>query len=257
MADTSKYMDYALSIEGTAAPFEPGSLSIGNDAVLDRIKSGLQLTDDLIQVIRKQPMIRATLLDPSLVTAWTELSTGVVATFRAYEQNGGLGSTYKKFTAANGVIMPVSLQAAVDRKAMLEVLCMAAFSAGTAIAIAATSGSPATVTKAYYPTSLTITSAITQLRNINVNWQYAVQNDDQLEPAYWYYDRYTMTGDAMVKDLDEVTAARLEDGSEESVTALLTDANNGSNTVSVPLGTCKVFATVQGDMARLSFEKLA
>jgi len=259
MADVTKYGDYGLDLNGAAAPFERGSLVVGNDVVTDRIRSGAAMTDDLIQVVVKQPMIRASLLDPSLVTAWAALGTGgLKATFRAYEQNGGFGAGYKSYQLANGIIMPVSLQANVLQRATLEILAMGTFTTGTGMTVGTGSTTPADVTKAYYPTSITVGSdTITALTSVNANWQYGTQHDDQLEPSYYYYDNYTMQGNAMVKDVAMVTAARLEDGTSEAVTVLLTDANNGSNTVSVSLGTCKVFATVQGDMANIQFEKLA
>lgn len=259
MADVKRFGDYGLDINGAAAGFERGSLVVGNNAVTDRIRSGAAMLDDLIQVIGKQPFIQATLLDPSLVTEWAALSTGgIKATFRAYEENGGWGAGYKSYALANGVIMPVSLQGDVRTLTKLQIMAMGTFSTGTGFTVGSGSTTPADVTKAYYPTSLTVGSnTITAMNTINVNWQYNTSHDDQLEPGYYYYDGFTMQGTAMVKDVAMVSAARLEDGTSEAVTALFTDANNGSNTVSVSLGTCKVFAVVQGDMAQISFEKLA
>ena len=256
MADIKRFADYGLEIQGSTQPFEPGSLNAGNDAVTDRIRSGQAMYDDLIQWVGKQPTLGATLLDPSVITDWTKES-GITACWRAFEENGGWGTGYKSIAFPKAVIYPMTLQGDQNTKATTEIEARAIFEAGSAATIGTASVSRPSVTAAYYPTSITIGGgAISALMSINVNWNWNVQNDEQVEPGYYYYASAEQTGQAQVKDLDEITAARLVDSSEETVVALFTDANNDSNTVSVDLGTCKVNAEVQGDMATINFEKI-
>lgn len=263
MADIAKYVDWALDLGSTAAPYEKGSLEVGNDPTLDDIRSGGALTVDLRQVVRKKPFVKATLLDPSLVTTWqafgaAQTYTDVVATFRQYTQNGGLGSTYQSYTLSQGVLIPVSLSASPMRKATLDILAIGAFNAGSAFTVGTSSTTGPTVTKAYYPTNVVIgASTLTFIRQLQANWTYDIQDDEQLEPGYWYYENYALRGTAQVRNLDEVTAARLEDGTTETCTLLLTDANNGGNTVSINFGTCHVLASIKGDEATIEFEYVA
>lgn len=258
MAAIKRFADYALEVQGTSVPIEPGSLGVGNDAITDRIRSGQAMYDDLIQWVGKQPTLSATLLDPSVITDWTSaLTSGVKACWRAFEENGGWSSSYKSIAYPKAVVYPVKLSGEQNTKATTEIEARGIFDAGSAATVGTASVSRPTVAAAYYPTSITIGGgAISALMSINVNWNWDVQNDEQTEPGYYYYPAAEQTGQAQIKDLDEITAARLVDSSEETVVALFTDANNNTNTVSVDLGTCKVNAEVSGDMATVNFEKI-
>jgi hypothetical protein len=263
MTDISRYADIALLFGAASVPFEPGSLEVFNDPRTEDIQSGNSLNISLRQVLGKRPGIKATLLDPSLVTAWAKFGAGAAITsitgvFQAYAKDGGLGTGHISYLMASGVIMPSALRASTANKATLEVIAHAHFSTGTAMTVGTSSGAAAAVTKAFYPTSITLGAgaAITQLKGVQANWKYQLQDDDALEPEYYYYDRYTMQGSATVKALAAATAARLEDGTTETVSILLTDANNASNTITINFGTCKVFATVKGDEATIEFAKL-
>lgn len=260
MPDLARYKDHALIFDTESIPFEPGSLELLNDAKKENIFTGTSLKPDLIQVLVKKPGIRVTLLDPSLIPDWTVVPTDiatVVASWLAFEQDGGLGSTYETWTMTKGVIVPVTLNAAVDRKATLDVLCLATFDTGNAVTKDATAQVVAAVTKAYYPTSITVGGGeITQLININVNWDFQIQDDDQVEPDYYYYDARLIRGTAIIKDLAQVTAARLEDGATETVVILLTDANDSANTLSIDLAECKIFSTIKGDQGTIEFEQV-
>lgn len=260
MADIKRFTDWALLLGATSTPFQAGSLRAGNDMRLDDLQSGGDLNIHLRQVIGKRPFLRALLMDPSAVTAWTKIGTSpasVTGIWRAYEQDGGLGAGYKSVAMSKGIILPVRLSGSVDRHATMEVLAIAGFAVGTGVTVGSTSGSVATVSKAFYPTNIVVGgTTFAEVRSIDVEYQYAVQDDDQLEPGYYYYDRYALAGNAVVKDLAAVTAARLEDGASEAVTVLFTDANNGANTVSVSLGTCHVRASIDGPMATLAVQKI-
>lgn len=263
MADVTRYVDWGLVLGSTSVPFEAGSLEVGNNLKTEDIKSGGALNFDLRQVVGKVPFIKASLLDPSLVTAIMKIGAGETYTqasahFRAYEQNGGLGTGYLSFAMAAGVLVPVSLNATVQRKATLDVLIQGIFAAGSCFTVGTTSATQATVTKAFYPTNIVIGSdTVTALKSIAVNWQYGLQDDEQLEPTYYFYDSYRREGNAVLKDVSKLTAARLEDGVVQSVTVLLTDANDGANTVSISLGNCFVKGSARGGDFSVEFAEVA
>lgn len=262
MADITKYLDWSWKHGTTEIALVPGTLAAGNDKRTEELVSGKKLAPDLIQVTGKKPFLKATVLDPSVITAWTALGTSTVstvtATWRSYESNGGLGATYKSCSVAQGVLVPLQLSASATKAATLDLVCYAAFNAGTGITFGTTSTAGGAVTAAYYPTSVTVGgTAVGNVVSVQHSWNYTVQDDDQLEPTYYYHDRYAHSGNAVVKDLSKVTSARLEDGSSETVVLLFTDANNTSATLSVNLGTCKVHAEISGDTGTISWSDLA
>lgn len=262
MADINRYCEWSLKFGSTESPFEPGSLSAGNDARTEELQSGRKLRSELIQVIGKKPFIRASLTDPSLLTTWTAITSGgsiasVSGIWRAYESNGGLGAGYKSLVINQGIAIPVRLQAAANRHATLDALFIAAFSAGTGITFGTTTSAGATMAKAFYPTSVTVGgTALNNVMSIEHNWAYQAQDDEQLEPAYYFYDKAAESGQATVKDLAGVTSARLEDRSTESVVLVFTNANSTSETVTVTLGNCKINAEINSDAATISWNRL-
>ena len=259
MPDVTRYLDWSLKLGETEVPFVAGSLAAGNDKRTEELQSGRKLAPDLIQVTGKKPFIKATILDPSVLTTWTAIGSepaAVTATWRTYLQDGGLGASYKSILMAKGVIMPVQLSGSPTKAATLDILALAAFTTGSALTFGTTSATGGAVTKAFYPTTITVGSAVGKIVSVQNSWNYQVQDDDQLEPAYYYYDKYAMSGQAVVKDLAQVTAARLEDGSAEAVTLLFTDAN-GATTVTVSLGNCKIHAEISGGDGTLSWSQLS
>lgn len=260
MAETTRYLDWSFLYGATEVPFVPGTLAAGNDKRVEELQSGAKLAPDLAQVIGKKPWIKATLLDPSVISAWTIIGStpaSITGTWRTYLQNGGLGATYKSLSIASGVILPVQLSGGPNKAATLDVLAVACFVTGTGIAFGTSSATGGAVTKAYYPTTITVGSAVGNIVSVQNSWNYQVQDDDQLEPAYYYHNKYAMTGNVVVKDLAQITSARLEDGSTEAVTLLFTDANNAANTVTVSLGNCKIHAEISGGDGTISWSQLA
>lgn len=260
MAETTRYLDWSFKHGSTEVPFVPGSLAAGNDKRIEELMSGRKLAPDLYQVTGKKPFIKATLLDPSICTAWTIIGSSpatVTATFRNYLQNGGLGGVYKSLVISKGILVPLQLSAGVNKAATLDVMALAGFTTGTGITFGTSSATGGAVSKAYYPTTVTVGSAVGNIVSVQNSWNYSIQDDEQLEPDYYYYDKYAMTGNAVVKDLAQITSARLEDGSTEAVTLLFTDANNGANTITVSLSNCKIHAEVSGGEGTLSWSQIA
>lgn len=258
MADALRFRDYALTLGGTAAAFEKDSITVGGDAETEALRSGHSLLDEIVLVLGKRPVIEATLFDPSLVTAWAALAEGgIAACFRAYEQNGGATGSYVSFTLGQGIVYPVSLRAAARQAARLAIRAHGTFSASACTTLGTSEIAPADLAVAYYPKSLSVGGAIGGLMDVDISWEYQLQDDEQLEPAYYYYDSYAMRGTARAKDLDAATVARLEDGADETVSAVFEDLHGAGSDVTVSFGTCKVFAKVRGDMVELSFGKLA
>ena len=259
MADTTRSRDWRFAINAVAAAFKKDSISVsGDQAVIDRLRSGNSLYDENHQVVSKRPMIEATLYDPSLVTTWAALTgVGVTATFRLYAQNGGPTGAYDDFTLATGAIHPVSLTASQKTAAELQVRVLGSFTAGVGFAVATTGGAAAALVVAYYPKSLTVGgSPVANLIDINLSWDYQAKDEEALEPTYYYYDDASQSGTATITNLNEATVARLEDGAEETLVAVFEDLDGAGADVSVDLGTVKLFAQVTGDTAQLSFDKL-
>lgn len=263
VVDAKRYTDWAFKLGSINVPIEPGTMAIGNDADRENIKSGGELTADLIQILKKKPFIDVSILDPSIISDFTRIEAGetftsVQAFWRSYEEKGGLGNTYYSAISSCAVFIPGSLSGSKDSKAILTGQVRALFVAGTAWTIGTTSNGIASVTRAYYPTSITLGSSGSPdgLRSVNVDWTFNIQDDGELEPEYVYFDEFTQIGTAEILDLAFITQAMIQDGIEETVTVLFTDANNPSNTVSIALGTCKIFGSISGKVATLNFEKL-
>jgi hypothetical protein len=256
----------ALDFGSSHVPIDPGSLQASPGHVWEELMSAGALTPDLALNRGKRVEIGATLLDPSLITAWTAYGSGqtytsIAAAWRAYgDRTAGYSTTYKKLTSAQGVILPVSLSGGPERAARLAVRILPLFSAGVMFTEAATSLTAPTVAAAYYPTSLTIGgAAITELGDLQVNWDYGQPRfvlNNSYEPETCYADTYRLAGSAVVGDLDDVTLARLEDGASATVVALFTDAVGGALTVSVNLGTCRLQAGMRDGQGVIEFSQV-
>jgi hypothetical protein len=265
MADALRYAPYALNLSGSPVGFE--QMDLVNDAQTDEIRSGATLHPNIIQVIGKNPGVSMTLLDPEdidLSVGWQPYGAGETITslqtfHRAAEQNGTWGGSYISRLSNSGVIFPVSLSGSPEQKATLQAIALAHFSAGTAFTVGSTAQAEVSgLNKAFYPTNVVIgADTITAIRDLQVNWSYTPEDDDQIEPAYYVYENFTLDGTATVKDVSKVSEARFEDGTEETVSVLFTDARAGGTTVSVSFGTCKVFGVINGGVASFRFQKLA
>lgn len=266
MADLPRYTDFGLEF-GTIAspvlvPFEPGTLESSNEPNKEGIKSGGTLNDDLQVIHQKAPLIRVTILDPSLVTEWQKVGVGetitsVKAIWRAYEVNNALGAGHVHSLISEGVIHPVSLTASQDTKATMEVVCWGLFNAGAALAVGTDTGGPGTVAKVYKPTSAVIGgTTITELKSFNVSWDFGKQDNDKLEPEEIYYDRFTQRGTIVAKDFAYLSALRIEDEETQTVTLNLTDLLNGANTIAIVIGSCKISTAGRSDEVVIDFEKL-
>lgn len=260
MADSTIYAGQALLFDSTDVPFVEGSLSFDGGLNAEAIGSGNSLTPDLRVIVGKRPFIKATMLDPSQLTAAQTVPTdqaSVKAVFRAYAENGGPGATYKSVTGSLGLLLPVSLSFAAQSRATLDMLFLAAFTTGTALTHGTASDAAATVAKAYYPTSLVSGGdTITDIQSGSVSWQYDVTDDNSQEPGYYVYRKTVRSCTFVSKDLSLASAARVEDGVVESVVLTLTNREAGGGTVSVNLGDCLVRASVSGDEVTLTCEEV-
>ena len=93
--------------------------------------------------------------------------------------------------------------------------------------------------------------------DLGINWNFGIQFDNQVKPTYCYYDQAQIGGSARVKDLDDITLARLEDGGKETITTLFTDSENGGNTISNSLSNCWVRGMLEGSEGVLNFSQVA
>lgn len=260
MADSTIYAGQALKFGTTDVPFVEGSLAYGGDLSAEAISSGNALTPDMRVIVGKRPFIRATMLDPSQLTAAQNVPTdqaSVTAVFRTYTQNGGPGATYKSVAGSLGLLLPVTLNFSARSRATLDAVFMAAFSAGTALTHGTSSDAAATIAKAYYPTSLVIGGdTVTDIQSGSVSWEYAVSDDNSQEPGYYVYRKTIRSGRIVSKDLSLASAVRTEDGVAQSTVLTLTDRGSGGGTISVNLGDCLVRASVSGDEVTIEFEEI-
>jgi len=255
------YDVFGLDFGTSHVPIEPGSLALTSGHQWDELLSAGGLAPDLAIVRGKRLEIAASLLDPSLISAWTaygatETITSVIMALRAFgERTAGFSTTYRKITSAQGVIIPVSLSGAPGRAAVLNVRILPLFSGGVALSEAATSITAPTISAAYYPTSITIgANGIIEIVDLQVNWDYGpvryVDNAD-FEPVTCYAGAYRRSFRATVGDAADATLAAIEDGLAATATALFTDAVGGSSTVSLALGTCRINASLVNGKAVL------
>lgn len=266
MPASTIYAPQALKFSGTPdveVPFVPGSLDCSGGLQTEDLRSGNSLTPDVISVVGKRPFLRSTILDPSLLSAAQAVGSGetvtsVVAAWRAYEQNGTLSSTYKSVTGAQGLLLPVTLNFSAQSRATLDVIFLAAFSSGTAFSVGTSAGTLATVSKAFYPTSLVVGGSLTidDIQSGQVSYNYQSIDDNSQEPEYYSVNSAAKTGSVVTQDLAAVTAARLEDGAVETCVLTLTNRESGGGTVVVNLGDCFVQATINGGEASIEFAEL-
>ena len=257
------YTDAALDLGSTPFPIEPGSLALPTNHILDELQSASQIAPDLVVNRGKRAQIEAACIDPSLVTDWTlydagQTFTNMVARWRAYEDRDNLSSTWYSWTSTKGVIHPVSLTGDIQTKAIMQVRVIPVYDSGTQFATGSAAGTVASVTKSYYPTSITIAGdAKTEIRDVNVTWDFNVRFSDQVEASFFFYDRKRLSGSVTLKDLtNDATLTRVEDGVSETVSILFTDSENGANTVVVNLGVCWVEATLAGEFATITFKQV-
>lgn len=245
-----------------SVPFEPDSLKIANSDTVEELRSGGALLPAFHAVLKKNPTLAFTLLDPTLVTDFEAVETGqtitsMTAIFQAYAANGGLAASFISFLSAKGVIMPVALNFAEAKATTLDVLYKPRFTAGVAWVIGTASTAGALVDVAYLPTSITIgASTITKIISGNINWEIDAKDEGELEPDEYYHDAFRRTGTVSVRDLTEIDIQRLEDGGVEAVSLLLTNVGSGGGTLTVNLADCYVRASIDGSSATIEFSEI-
>lgn len=262
MADSNRWAAQALIFGGTSdtdVPFVPGSLQVGNTPGIEQLMSGNTLTPDIRQIVQKKPFISAKILDPSQLTAIAAVGSGETITsvrgiYRVYDQNGGPGSTYISYSGAQGFLIPQTLSFSAQSRAVMDILFMAAFSGGTGLSRGTSSDAAATVSKSYYPTSLVLggSTTINDIQDGQVVWDYGIEDENEFEPSYYMYTKTVRTLTLTALNVDDVTAARLEDGVRETAVLTLTNRESGGGTVSINLGTALTFASIDGDRVSIT-----
>lgn len=265
MTVATRYQFNGLSTSGSAVhvPIERGGLQVAINHVLDRLEAAPALKPDLVLNRGNRVELSCATFDPSFLTAWTEYGsgktyTGVTAFWRQFEQNAGLSSTYISWASAQGILVPVSLVAQPNSKAVLNFRVIPLWSGGTLFTIGSSSNTAPTVAKGYFPTSIVVGSdTVTAIESLQLDWSYETNFDDQYQPSYVFYARTRLTGRARLKDLSKATAARLAGNRETTLTTTLTDAGVGGGTLVNTLGACWTQAVPVGDSMDLQFEQIA
>jgi len=256
MANTDTFTPYALLIGATSVPFDPSSLRVDNENTIQEMRTGGRLSTAFYAVAKKRPMIAFSTPDPGASALdFTVFSTGVSAHYRCYATSANFGTTYASYTLGQGIIYPVSLSGSAESPASLSLIAIGAYATGSAVVVGTTSASPAVMSKAYYPKTITVgSSTITLIENLSCNWAYTIDDDHVLEPEYYYYTGKDVNGSVTTRDVSEVTLARLEDGAVESVALTFEDRSGEGSDVTVTVGTCRVEATISGENAEISFK---
>jgi len=261
MADLDKYVPWALLFGTTSVPFK--NLSIQNENTEEAVRSDGATLPELMAVLQKKPVLRATILDPSLVTDFQAVETGetftlVKAVWRAVSEEGGPAGAYVSATISKGAMLPVSMSSNFETIATMDIEVRARFTAGSAIVIGTDSATRSTTDKAYRASSLVIGSdTVTNIQSATANWNYGLIQEEMLEPDHYGYTELNLEGSAELSDVSLVNAARLEDGVEETVTLTLTDLETPANTTQIAFGNCFVKAQLSGPNASFSWTKLA
>ena len=258
MAASNSYAAAGLKIGATNYPCEPDSISLNGDLTVDELMTAGDLKTSLAVVTKKRPTIECALFDVGAITALEDMATaGIIeAYWRQREKNGTFSAVYISAKFLTGIIFPVSLQGGPDRKAQLTVRAHGTFTAGTAFTIGSVSNTVPAVTKAFYPKHIVVGGdTVVNLADLNVAWEHDVQDDNQLEPAYYVTHAIGMSGTARILDLSKaITTGRLEDGTKEAtLTVVFEDRGSGGADVSVALGNAFVETRIEGAEATLSF----
>lgn len=255
----NRYSPWAIVFDGATpapVPFLDQSVEMGNDATIDEMTGGGRQAPNRYQVVKKRPFLRFDSTDLSALSplGWTyygagETITGVNVYYRRRIENAQWDSDYLSFVSDEGIIIPTSVQGDMSRPAVASFLVLPIFNSGSAWTYGTASEDRASVTKAFFPYSLTLSGALAQLAIRSFAWQLQIDpdDDDQFEPAHYLYENLRTTFRAAVKDVAQVTEARLEDGSTEACTAVWRNRNNTGETISQALGASTfVRSTVSG-----------
>jgi len=259
MAASDSYAVAGLKIGATNHPCEPDSITLNGDLTVDELRTAGELKTSLAVVTKKRPQIEAGLFNVGALTALdTIASAGPVQAFwRQREKDATFAAAYLSAKFTKGIIFPVSLTGGPDRKALLTVRALGSFVAGTAYTIAAETNTVPAVTLAYYPKHIIVgADTILNLAELSVNWEHDVQDDNQLEPAYYVVHGIAMTGTARILDIaSALNTSRLQNGVKETTLDIVFE-DRGPATgpdVTVSLGNAFVETRIEGNEATVSF----
>jgi len=260
MADLQKYVPWAVEFGSTSIPFT--NLTLLNENLEEEVRSDGAVYPELVATLRKNPIVRMTLLDPSLVTDFQAVQTGatyesVKLFWRAVTEEGGPTGAYISATIVSGALFPVSLQSNFEGVATMDIECRVRYNAGTGITLGTDSGTQSDTNVAYRATSLVIGSdTVVNIQSVSASWNFNLIQEEMLEPDHYGYDQVNLDGSAELSDLALVDIGRLQDGAEETVTLTLGDLETPANTTQVSFGNSFVKAQFTGRTAAFSWRKL-
>lgn len=262
-----RFSPYVLLLESTAVPFAAADLSLGNDLTREQVQLAGDQKISYDAVLKKRPFIRCVTRDPRVVTDWTKVNITdgtydhATAIFRELEENGSWGSTYKSFRFTNGILVPRSLSSKLAGSPELAFDLHGLYASGAAYTVGTTSASLATGNFQYMPKDIVIggnTISAPDFRELSLEWAIPPLDDDQYEPSYLSYLLSGQSGSVILRDFDEVTAARLDDGgSETTFTITLEDKSpTGNADHTITLGTCSFDVEVQNRDVKINFRQV-
>jgi|TARA_Y100000310_G_scaffold129229_1_gene128401 hypothetical protein len=263
-----RYQLYGFNAEGLGTeeiPIEPQSgLQITNGHILDRIMSGAMLNTDLVVNRGKRVTCPMQCLAPGFITDWTTYGyggdpiTGSMMIWNELLLNGNISTVYKKLHSAQGVMMPTSLTATKEQRAVLSLDIIPLWDAGVLFTetLVGAESFPV-ITEAYYLNKITVGGVDNaEVLDINVSWEWTIEQNEQTEPVGIFYTRRQQNGTATIKDLSAISLAQLEAGGVQTITATFTDESGAGSDIVINFSNCFVTATIDGDMATLTWEQV-
>ncbi len=262
-----RFAPYVLLLESTAVPFAAQDLGLGNDLNIEDVQLAGDLKTSYRAVLKKRPFIRCMTRDPRVVTDWTKVNSTdgtydhCTAIFRELEANGSWGSTYKSFRFTNAILVPTSLSAKLGGSPELSFDLFGLYASGACYTVGTESASLATANFQYLPKDVVIggnTISAPDFFDLQLDWNIPLIDDDQHEPSYYSYLQNGISGSIGLRDFDEVTAARLDDGgSETTFTPTLEDVSPTAGADhAITLGTCQIQLDLKGREARMAFHQV-
>jgi len=257
---TDAQIEYFVLLGATSVAAKPGSFKATPEIQEEALMSGQQLTPQAYVTTQHLPQLGATLYDVDLVTTATPFgSTLTPASFhlgwRQRAQNG-LDSTYIRASLAQGMLVPVSLNADANKPAELEVMAIGLFSGTTGHTLSTTSAARATPVTYRLSTIVLGGTTLANPKSLRCNWKYAWDfPPTEVLPTSMWVKEQQREGSFVTLDLAAVTVARLQASSETLVATFVNHAN-AADTISVDLGTVRIKATISGNEANFAFAEL-
>lgn len=221
MADLSRYTGAGASFNAVAiAGIPEGSIEATSalQKLIARYDGNLNPT--FIGTLVNEPMINFQTRNINWNTGPVKVSVAspFVAYFRAYDDEGSLGSTWISVTVSNGLLVPQALEASAAKEATMTWQLHAFSSDGetSPLTIGSASLTQPLHGDAYTIGNLSLGSAIEQIVDLRLTFNYNVSKNSGRNglpfPTFAAIDQAEITIEATSEDLSEASQVRLNTG---------------------------------------------